>query len=245
LGAPTTATSPAFNQAFLCVKAASVSILPKHPERLKRRGAPPMANSSPQAGKTLLRSFAAARRIRHSVLLRRDRIHRLRTATTSTKKLHAGRLLAYLIGTNNIDHAPHADLPPSLQRWQQSRRSLRHDTQLYEAERCPASSADDPTGQTLWSVWQISAIRQSRARACTVINSKSIKLRRKGQEFRREVPQAVKAHRVSGWSGQGDGATRRSAFESSALKGRSRNVKKRLLSSLCVGVDRCGYTLLS
>src|SRR5260370_42491613 len=116
-----------------------------------------------------------------------------------------GRLARVSIGTNNIDHHRTADYPSLIAALgEKAATASATMTQLYEADAV-LLVGDDPTEQNPLVAWQIRAAIRHRGSRLYLINSKSIKLRRKAREFV-AVPQDGESTSMR-WLGGGDTQT--------------------------------------
>jgi NADH-quinone oxidoreductase subunit G len=206
-----------FNKDFLCVKGRFGFDFTKHPERLKlplvRRDGKLVPSSWEDAVAEVSRRLAEI-----SVASGADSIGFIGSnRTTNEENYMLGRVARGSIGTNNIDHHRTADYPGLIGALgERAAAASATMTQLAEADAV-LLVGDDPTEQNPLVAWQIrSAIRHRGARLY-VINSKSIKLRRKAKEFV-EVPESGESTAVR-WLAGGNVQLDAAAFEGlSALK---------------------------
>src|SRR5467141_1828354 len=206
-----------FNQDFLCVKGRFGFDFTKHPERLKlplvRRDGKLVPSSWEDAIAEVSRRLAEIRKASGA-----DSIGFIGSnRTTNEDNYLLGRIARASIGTNNLDHhrtADYASLIAAL--GPKAPDASATMTQLYEADAV-LLIGDDPTEQSPLVGWQIRSAIRHRGSRLYVINSKSIKLRRKAKEFV-EVPQGGESTAVR-WLAGGDAQLDAAAFEGlSALK---------------------------
>src|ERR1700730_6986880 len=198
-----------YSKDFLCVKGRFGFDFTNHPERLKlplvRRNGKLVPSSWEDALAEVSRRLADAHKTSGP-----DSIGFIGSnRTTNEEKYLLGRIARASIGTNNIDHhrtADYASLIAAL--GTQAATAGATMTQLYEADAV-LLVGHDPTEQSPLVAWQIrSAIRHRGARLY-IVNSKSIKLRRKAKEFV-VVPQGSEwtaVSRLAGGNRQLDAAT--------------------------------------
>ena len=206
-----------FNQDFLCVKGRFGFDFTKHPERLKlplvRRDGKLVPSSWEDAIAEVSRRLAEIRKASGA-----DSIGFIGSnRTTNEENYMLGRIARASIGTNNIDHHRTADYPSLIAALGEKAAAAGATmTQLYETDAV-LLVGDDPTGQNPLVGWQIRSAIRHRGSRLYVINSKSIKLRRKAKEFV-EVPQGGESTAVR-WLAGGDAQLDAAAFEGlSALK---------------------------
>jgi NADH-quinone oxidoreductase subunit G len=206
-----------FNKDFLCVKGRFGFDFTRHPERLKL----PLVRRD---GKLVPSSWEAAiaevsRRLAEiSVVSGADSIGFIGSnRTTNEENYILGRVARVSIGTNNIDHHRTADYPGLIAALgEKAAAASATMTQLYEADAV-LLVGDDPTEQNPLVAWQIRSAIRHRASRLYIINSKSIKLRRKATEFI-QVPQGGESTAVR-WLAGGNAQLDAAAFEGlSALK---------------------------
>src|ERR1700731_4212288 len=188
------------NGDFLCVKGRFGFDFTKHPERIKQ----PLVRRN---GKLQPSSWEDAIA---EVSKRLAKIHIANGAdsvgfigsnrTTNEENYLLGRIARAAIGTNNIDHHRTADYAGLIAALGENAAAAGATmTQLYEADAV-LLVGDDPTEQNPLVAWQIRSAIRHRGSRLYVINSKSIKLRRKAKEFV-EVPQGSEWTAGSGLAG--------------------------------------------
>jgi NADH-quinone oxidoreductase subunit G len=189
-----------YNKDFLCVKGRFGFDFTRHPERLKL----PLVRRD---GKLVPSSWEDAIA---EVSKRLAEIHKASGAdsigfigsnrTTNEENYLLGRIARASIGTNNLDHHRTADYPSLIAALgEKASAASATMTQLYEADAV-LLVGDDPTEQNPLVAWQIRSAIRHRGSRLYVINSKSIKLRRKAKEFV-EVPQGSEWTAVSWLAG--------------------------------------------
>src|ERR1700681_884549 len=206
-----------FNKDFLCVKGRFGFDFTRHPERLKlplvRRGAKLEPSSWEDAIAEVSRRLAEIHKASGA-----DSIGFIGSnRTTNEENYLLGRIARASIGTNNIDHHRTADYPSLIAALGEKAASAGASmTQLYEADAV-LLVGDDPTEQNPLVAWQIRSAIRHRSSRLYVINAKSIKLRRKANEFV-EVPEGGESAAVR-WLASGEGQLDAAAYENlSALK---------------------------
>jgi NADH-quinone oxidoreductase subunit G len=189
-----------YNKDFLCVKGRFGFDFTRHPERLKlplvRRDGKLVPSSWEDAIAEVSKRLAEIHKASGA-----DSIGFIGSNRTTTEENYLlGRIARASIGTNNIDHHRTADYPSLIAALgEKASAASATMTQLYEADAV-LLVGDDPTEQNPLVAWQIRSAIRHRGSRLYVINSKSIKLRRKAKEFV-EVPQGSEWTAVSWLAG--------------------------------------------